>query len=107
MNPHREAVESAKRMLDESEPAALASMGAGDLLDVADRMRRCLEGLIELAEAQPKSARLRLQHDEEFLNLARAARMEIHALKGGLQRLDRFEQALTGMVEPKDGGSDE
>ncbi|WP_438494127.1 hypothetical protein [Streptomyces asiaticus] len=107
MNPHRMAVESAKRMVDLSHPELLASMGTFDLLDVAGRLRGCLEELIEVAEGQPKSARLRLQHDDEFKNLARAVRMDLNAMKNSFGRVDRLLDALTGMVEPKNGGGDE
>ncbi|MFJ1995702.1 hypothetical protein [Streptomyces asiaticus] len=104
MNPHRTAVESAKRMVDLSHPDLLAGMGVVDLLDVAGRMRRCLEGLIEVAEGQPKSARLKLQHDQEFLNLFGALRMDVVSLAPLVQRLDRFINALTAMVDPENGG---
>ncbi|WP_438479050.1 hypothetical protein [Streptomyces asiaticus] len=105
MNPHRAAVESAKQVLEDAE---LLDMGDGRAVaQMVGRLEVVVKSLLGLVEGQPKSARLRMQHDEEFLNLARAARMEIHAAKGSLQRLDRFEQALTGMVESKNGGRDE
>ncbi|MGW3427520.1 hypothetical protein ACWDHW_06125 [Streptomyces melanosporofaciens] len=102
MNPHRMAVESAKRMLEDT--GELADMSAAELFGAAELLRSTLVMLVDAVEAQPKSVRLAAQHDGEFLNLARAARMEIHAAMGSLQRLDRFEQALTGMVESQNGG---
>ncbi|MGW7598144.1 hypothetical protein [Streptomyces antimycoticus] len=104
MNPHRMAVESAKRVLED---AKLLDMGDDRAVaQMVGRLEVVVKSLLGLAEAQPKSARLKVQHDEEFKNLARAARMEIHAAMGSLQRLDRFEQALTGMVESENGGQE-
>lgn len=94
------AVETAKRVLEESEPAGLDDF---DLAVLVGRLRSALRGLLEIAEAQPKSARMRLQHDQEFLNLARAARMEIGSLAPLARRLDGFLQALSAMVEHVDG----
>lgn len=93
------AVETARRALDVS--AELADEAAPAA--VVRQMRRALVGLLEVVEAQPLSARLSAQHDEEFLNLARATRMEIHAARGALSRLEAFERALTGMLYPEDG----
>ncbi|MGW7604462.1 hypothetical protein [Streptomyces antimycoticus] len=107
MNPHREAVESAKRMVDLSHPEVLATMGTFDLLEVAGRLRGCLEELIEVAEGQPKSVRLRMQHDQEFLNLLRALRMDGLALLPIAQRFNRLVTALSDMAEPENGGGDE
>ncbi|AEM87065.1 hypothetical protein [Streptomyces violaceusniger] len=102
MNPHGRAVESAKAALEDAE---LLDMGDDRAVaQMVGRLEVVVRSLLGLVEAQPKSARLKVQHDEEFLNLARAARMEIHAAMGSLRRLDAFEQALTGMVESKNGG---
>lgn len=98
------AVETAKRVLVESEPAGLDDF---DLAVLVGRLRSAVRGLLEVAEAQPKSARLRLQHDQEFLNLARALRMEAHAMQGGVTRAARFADALLAMAEPENGGGDE
>ncbi|MBL1100619.1 hypothetical protein [Streptomyces coffeae] len=103
MSAHRTAVETAKRILDDTEGVNFRDMEAA--AHAVGSLRGMVRTLLAIAEEQPKSPRLRLQHDEEFLNLARAARMEIHAARGSLQRLDRFEQALTAMLEPpEDGG---
>ncbi|MGK3110398.1 hypothetical protein [Streptomyces sp. WAC05858] len=107
MNPHRMAVELAKRTLGWSAPEKVAAMDKAELVSMATRLRGALVDLIAVAEAQPKSARMRVQHDAEFVNLARAARMDIHAMKGSFGRVDRLLDALTAMVEPAadaDGG---
>ncbi|WP_275559602.1 hypothetical protein [Streptomyces sp. 5-6(2022)] len=102
MNPHRAAVESAKQVLTDAE---LLDMGDGRAVaQMVGRLEVVVKSLLGLVEAQPKSARLKVQHDGEFKNLARAARMEIHAAMGSLRRLDAFEQALTDMLEPGNGG---
>jgi hypothetical protein len=98
VNPHRTAVETAKRILDNTEAVDFRDMDAA--AHAIGSLRGAVRGLLGVAEAQPKSARMRLQHDQEFLNLARAARMDINAMKGSFGRVDRLLNALTTMVEP-------
>lgn len=64
------------------------------------RLRAALSQLLEYVEDEPRTVRLAAQHDDEFRNLARAARMEIHAARNSLARLDAFEAALTAVVWP-------
>lgn len=63
-------------------------------------LRGALEQLLDAVDALPQSVRLRAQADGEFRSLARAARMEIHAARGSLSRLDAFEHALSGLLWP-------
>lgn len=98
------AVNTARRVLAED----IEHVAPGDLPGVVGRHRAAITLLLEFVESLPRSARLAVQHDEEFLNLARAARMEVHAARGSLARLDRFERAMTGMLWPVDAeGGDE
>ncbi|MDX3229386.1 hypothetical protein [Streptomyces sp. ME19-01-6] len=103
MNPHRTAVETAKRILDNTETVDFRDVEA--VAHAVGSLRGAVRGLLGVAEAQPKSARMRLQHDQEFLNLMSALRMETHALQGGVTRAARFADALLAMAEPtEDGG---
>lgn len=102
MNPHRTAVETAQRILDNTEDVNFRDMDAA--AHAVGSLRGAVRGLLGVAEAQPKSARLRLQHDQEFLNLFRALRMDVVSLAPLAQRLDRFINALASMVEPAEDG---
>lgn len=99
LNPAAQAeVAYVRRRLTELELAPPARENEGKLQALVDILLRVIDGL----EAPPKSERLAAQHDEQLLNLARAARMEIHAARGSLRRLDGFEQALTRMLWPEE-----
>lgn len=104
MSARLAAVDAAKRALEFSEVRGLDDV---DLAATVGQLRSALRGLLQLVETQPRSVRLAAQHDQEFVNLARAARMEIHAARGSLKRLDRFEQALTDMLGPVEDGGQE
>lgn len=96
-------METAKRVLDNTEAVDFRDMEAA--AQAVGSLRGAVRGLLAVAEAQPKSARLRLQHDQEFLNLFDALRLDVVSLAPLAQRLDRFINALTAMVEPdEDGG---
>jgi hypothetical protein len=94
----RNATEHARGVL-EGTADSRESTAAADVRS----LRAALERLVEAVEELPRSARLNAQADEEFRNLARAARMEVHAARGCLRRLDAFEAALTGLLWPEEG----
>ncbi|MFE9003254.1 hypothetical protein ACFYOY_14080 [Streptomyces sp. NPDC007875] len=103
MNPHRMAVESAKRIMADTEDVNFRDMDAA--AHAVGSLRGMVRTLLAIVEAQPKSARLRLQHDEEFLNLLRALRMDGVSLLPIAQRFNRLVTALSDMAEPdEDGG---
>ncbi|MEV7427028.1 hypothetical protein [Streptomyces sp. NPDC091212] len=68
---------------------------------VLARTRATVENLLEvIAGITPdRDTRLAVQREAEIRNLAHAARMEIHAARGSLRRLDAFERALSGLLD--------
>ncbi|MFE9065019.1 hypothetical protein [Streptomyces violaceusniger] len=105
MNPHRTAVESAKRILDSTEAVNFRDMDA--TAHAVGSLRGMVRTLLAIAEEQPKSARLRLQHDAEFKNLLRALRMDGVSLLPIAQRFNRLVTALSDMAEPDENGGQE
>lgn len=102
--PLQIAVEVAREALAQADAVDVDSPDYRDQIARAcGALRHSLRSVLD-ALAADRSARLTAQADAELLNLARAARMEIHAARGSLQRLDRFEQALTRLIWPEDGG---
>jgi hypothetical protein len=95
------AVEAARRVLDVTK--AVPYTETAEAVEDIRKLRGALEQLLAVVERQPRSVRLAAQHDEEFRNLARAARTEIHAARGSLRRLDAFESALSDILGT-DGG---
>lgn len=95
MSALRNATERARHVLVDT-VASDESTAAADVRSLRSALERLVDAVMEL----PKSARLQAQHDWEFRNLARAARMEVHAARGSLSRLDAFEHALSGLLWP-------
>ncbi|TKA11768.1 hypothetical protein [Actinacidiphila oryziradicis] len=99
MSTRLAAIEAARRALDVTE--GVPYMNALEAVADVRKLRGVVEQLLTVVEGQPRPVRLAAEHDEQFLSLARAARTEIHAARGSLQRLDAFEQALTAMLWPE------
>lgn len=95
-------MESAKRILDSTEAVNFRDMDAA--AHAVGSLRGMVRTLLAIAEEQPKSARMRLQHDAEFKNLARAFRMEAHGIQGGFSRMVRIADAMFAMAEPDENG---
>lgn len=95
-----QVVEEARSILGASERNANGQGPAPSLRE----MRYALRSLLALVDRYgTRSVRRSVQADEEFVNLARAARSELHAAQGALRRLSGFEQALTRIVSPEGG----
>src|SRR5690242_9451876 len=99
------AINTARRTMAEAE-----QVDGYDIDGVRDshwELSQALRQLLDaLSEDQP--ARLAVQRDQEFRNLVRATRRELLAVRTALSLLDRFEQALIGMLWPdEDGDQDE
>ncbi|WP_269858903.1 hypothetical protein [Streptomyces sp. RPT161] len=93
------AVQVARRFLAEADAIDVGTADRGEVYSSHGALMQSMRTLLD-AVAADTPARLSAQHDAEFRNLCRAARVELHAAKGALQRLDGFEQALTRMVWP-------
>ncbi|MFH0244428.1 hypothetical protein ACGRHY_18890 [Streptomyces sp. HK10] len=97
------AVETARRILDDTSGVAFSS--PMDAADAIGSLRGAVRGLLGVLDAEPVSARLAAQRDEEFMNLARATRGQIGKVRAAVEELDAFERALSAMLAPK-GGAD-
>ncbi|MCQ4043881.1 hypothetical protein ACFOSC_26450 [Streptantibioticus rubrisoli] len=90
------AIDAARQALAAADALEL---NAPEIPESHEKLADVLHQLLGALDAD-RSARLSVQHDAEFRNLCRAARMELYAATGSLQRLVRFEQALTRMIWP-------
>lgn len=97
MTARHSAIDAARHALATTDPYISGPNGIRLL-------RRAVAALLQVVDDQPPSVRLAAQRDEEFANLARAVRMEIHAARHALARLDSFETALTRLLWPENGG---
>lgn len=70
----------------------------GEQEAVIRSLRGVTLSLVEYVEALDQPARLAVQHDEEFRNLAAGARSEILRLHAAIKRLAPLEAALTKML---------
>ena len=91
------AMDAARRALTVADGVGLVDHD--ELVESHEALAHVLRQLLD-ALAADRPARLSVQHDAEFRNLCRAARTEIYVARGALQRLDRFERALTSIVWP-------
>lgn len=100
MNPVKTAAEHARGVLEATADTRDATASA-DVLS----LRSALAQLVEAIDTAPRSVRQRVQADEEFHHLVRAARLEIRAARNAMHRLNSFEKSLTGLLweETEDG----
>ncbi|GAA2972186.1 hypothetical protein [Streptomyces enissocaesilis] len=98
------SVDLARQSLAESKAVDFGTADMDVLLQDIAALQTSVQLLLRVLDSPPpRSERLTAARDQEFLNLARAARMEIHAAAGSIKRLDAFEQALTAMLYPESG----
>ncbi|WP_331448009.1 hypothetical protein [Streptomyces xanthochromogenes] len=97
-------VDRATAVLVATESTEFSTARTVDMLEAIDGLQGSLRILLDvIGRLTPtRSERLAAQHDEQFRNLARAARMEIHAAAGSIKRLGAFERALLGMVDDEE-----
>lgn len=93
------AVSVARRFLDEAEALDVGTADRGEVYRSHGALMQSMRTLLD-AIAADRPARLAAQHDEQFLNLVRAARTEILNAQGALRRIDPLVDALTRMIWP-------
>ncbi|WP_310725064.1 hypothetical protein [Streptomyces sp. N2A] len=102
----RVTVEAARRSLTGTSTMNLGTASETALLTTIADLQWAAEALLSIIDALPvsvRSQRLAAQKDKQFLNLARATRMQIRSAQGSLHTLDRYADALLRMTDDAAG----
>lgn len=97
------SVDRARQALEETQATEFSTGETIDMLVAIDDLQRHVGALLQVVDrlTPTRSERLAAQADVEFLNLARAVRVEISTAQGSLRRLDSFQQALVDLLYPE------